>query len=464
MAPTTKTPKKDAVKPSASAGPSGMPKHSQPQEKPKPLDGKTVLRNNEVEESEKAAAKADAMVEKDGVPEDSKRERAMIAAVSESLENQHKKAAAAVPVGSGPSREFFNLEMEESPYGSQAGPHSPEASPGTPIYRGETGFGGYQPGGPLPGFKIQGLAQETVGQEPEMQEDEEDEEEKEVLWSPTVNRKRQGLKEWDLRHIGTLRRWGEMYVMADGPKNSISYRIHKSKDMAEYTNPEALDLMTYRYGDEFERNEKGKKSLKYKRYAREITGVAWYVDPDLLDKFPEEFPNEVDLLKPRKCSTDYPILYKEGNVVKYMKAVDCLIEVRYDIDGVKEKRWETRTTVRAYWGTEKADQGVYTAAIAQEDRFENWCLGKREGRDASATPGRQLTPARSKRLATVEIDRASREPTPVTAKTKAVHFDNNEEDAKVAKIRARYEKMYGKSFAQMSREEKREMMSVLEDE
>ena len=166
----------------------------------------------------------------------------------------------------------------------------------------------------------------------------------------------------------------------------------------------------------------------------------------------------------RERSTDYPIVYHEGDVVRYMKPVDCLIEVRYDIDGVKEKRWETRTTVRAYWGTGKADKGIYMAAIAQEDRFENWSSGKREGRDASATPGRQLTPARSERSATVEIDRASREPTPVTAKTKAVRFNKNEDDDKMAKTRAIYEKMYGKSFAQMSREERREMMSVLADE
>ena len=97
MAPTTNPQKKPAAKPSAStAGPSSMPKHSQPKEKTKTLDGKTVLRNAEEEEFEKA----NAMVEKDGVED--KKEKALINAL---VERENEKAAAPVPmVSSGPSR------------------------------------------------------------------------------------------------------------------------------------------------------------------------------------------------------------------------------------------------------------------------------------------------------------------------------------------------------------------------
>jgi hypothetical protein len=243
--------------------------------------------------------------------------------------------------------------------------------------------------------------------------------------------------------------------MADGPMNSVSYRIHKSQDMEAYDDPDAPNLQEGRIGEERDGNGK----IAYRKQAKGIRAVAWFVDPNLLDRFPEEFPREEDLLKPRRRASDFPILYKnleEGNEeIKRMKIVECLVQIEFLIDGTRYKTWETRSTAREIWGLEKADKGIYSAALDQEQRFRKWKEGKRPGKDQSATPGPGLSP-----------ERTTASPTP--AAEKKVHFDEPGTGDKAPKQsleewREDYCEMAGKPFLKMTPQEKNEMMQAWKD-
>jgi len=191
-------------------------------------------------------------------------------------------------------------------------------------------------------------------------------------------RKEAGLGLWDLRVEGTIQRWkSRKLVMADGPKNSTSYRI--CRKMLGFSDKGADNLMQERLGD---LKAEG-KFLYGNQHADAILGVAWFVDDEAMTKFPQDFPKEVDLVKPKNL---LPIIARpEGKAVIRMKVVDSVIKFRWLIDGAFHRSWESRQTLRRVWGVE-ADELIYKAAVYQEMKFEQWKSGTRAGRDLSATP------------------------------------------------------------------------------
>ena len=174
-------------------------------------------------------------------------------------------------------------------------------------------------------------------------EDEEDDEEDK--WSPSLSRKRAGLTKNDLRLEGKVKRWKQWkFVMADGPKNSTSYRLCKANDMEEFDDPAAKNLMESRLGEEKERNG---KTFKYgKSHAKTIQGVAWVVDESLMKSHPEDFPTPLDLLKPKKLLPLLTTTVNGEKITMKMKVVDCVVKIKWLIGEAYISTWESRQTVR----------------------------------------------------------------------------------------------------------------------
>jgi hypothetical protein len=242
--------------------------------------------------------------------------------------------------------------------------------------------------------------------------DDEDEE-GEDKWSPNLSRKLAGLGIWDLRLEGTVKRWKQRrFLMADGPKNSTSYRLCKSTDMEGFDDGAAPDLMLNRFGEE----KFGNKFTYGKAHAKAIQGVAWFVDRDVMARFPKDFPEEVDLVKPKNMLPAIATT-EQGQIIR-MKVVDCIVKIKWLIAGRYVSSWESRQTVRRIWGLERGDKGIYIAARHQEDLFQKWDRGDRPGRDQSPTPFRGFTPGRDTRE---ETPAPGGRETP-TSPTKRVHF------------------------------------------
>jgi hypothetical protein len=227
-------------------------------------------------------------------------------------------------------------------------------------------------------------------------DDEEDEDLNEFVPTWPATRESMGLKKYDLRMEGYIKfSRREVYLMAVGPRNSVTYRLAKAGDVTGFYDREKPDLRAGRYGEMMDPGNP--KKFRYRVEATGIKSVAWFADPNLLKAFPDEFPRDEDLLKPRRTSLDYPIISrdeKKGTVTR-MKAVECLVHILWKIDGKDCSSWETRTTARRIWGKEKGDKAIYETAQKREVMYAEWAVYKRNGRDVTASPFRDLTPLRT---------------------------------------------------------------------
>jgi hypothetical protein len=170
-------------------------------------------------------------------------------------------------------------------------------------------------------------------------------------------------------------------------------RQHERIGMQKYATPEG-DLK-FRYG---------------KEHAKAMLGVAWFVEDDLLRRFPDYFPRPVDLVKPKVNDDEFPVIktIMKGDKAQEirMSVVDCLVKIRWLIDGKAQSSWESRDTARrVFKGKKKADVGIYMAAMDQEELFEKWMKKPEAGRDRSATPWPLgLTPTPERDLQTPDRD------------------------------------------------------------
>jgi hypothetical protein len=132
-----------------------------------------------------------------------------------------------------------------------------------------------------------------------------------------------------------------------------------------------------------------------------IQGVAWFVDESILQRFPEYFPRPVDLVKPKVYYDDFPVIKQTAKGEIRMSVVDCLVKIKWLIDGEFKSSWESRDTTRQVFKGKKADNGIYRAAQEQEAKFEKWLKKPESGRDRFATPwALGLTPTPERDLQT----------------------------------------------------------------
>jgi hypothetical protein len=265
-------------------------------------------------------------------------------------------------------------------------------------------------------------------------------------WSPALDRKKAGFRKRDLRLEGSVKRWkAKKYVLAEGPKNSTRYSLLNSKDVPEFDDHTAPNLHDSRYGE-----LRAGKDYKYnKAHAKSIQGVAWHVDRQVMDTYKKDFPEEVDLLKPKKS---LPVIGETSKGVIRMAVVDCVIKIKWLIGGEFVSSWETRGTVRRIWGHDKGDLAIYEAAKNQEDKFWLWKTGKREGRSQSQTPFivRELTEER---------DARGKTPTP----DRKVQFQGSQQGTSKLSLKDWKEKYYDDKFLdpqELTPEEIREMKNA----
>lgn len=228
-------------------------------------------------------------------------------------------------------------------------------------------------------------------------------------WSDARFRKKYAKGPWGLRAEGMTQVGGLRYlVMANGPRHATTYRLCKEKgEMAGFNVPVLLDLEESSIGMrdvETEERVKGKKSKKSFRYgsadAIGIQGVAWYVNESILKDHPNYFPTAVDLLKPKSRPSDFPIAkYDKGGIPRgRVKIVDCVVKIRWRIEGKFVSTWESRETARRIFGGEpQGDNIIYNAAKIQEHYFDQWSQNVESDVESADTPwrsGLEPTPER----------------------------------------------------------------------
>jgi hypothetical protein len=173
----------------------------------------------------------------------------------------------------------------------------------------------------------------------------------------------------------------EQVIVQHGPFNSAIYRLEKSDDLEQPLNKlETPEFTDNRLGDK----KIGKRWLYTRRHFISIQGVALLEDG--LDDCVEE-------LRPKE----------DGESRRY-RSIQIL--VKWLIDGIYEKSWENRTTVRRLMGSKPAvgDEGIYIAAKHQEDRYKAFLGGRRLGTERSPTVAPELARMISRRSPTPAAD------------------------------------------------------------
>lgn len=208
--------------------------------------------------------------------------------------------------------------------------------------------------------------------EPSIEDDPED------LWSPEIARKKAGLAPDKFRVEGWKGGRARTIIAGRGPENASSFRFERESAAGVVVDLNKGDITLGRFGE----LKDNKKYVYGKQNYPIIQGVAWFTggieDPlSLLIPVP----------RPKPTAT--------GEVATKVPRVEMAIKLKWIIDGLKKKSWETRSTIRRLWGYETGDKYIYEAAQEQERRHEEWKKGERQSMARSPTPGvapRMLSP------------------------------------------------------------------------
>ncbi|RYP53364.1 hypothetical protein DL768_001609 [Monosporascus sp. mg162] len=148
------------------------------------------------------------------------------------------------------------------------------------------------------------------------------------------------------------------YINMYGKKSAAIYRLETFACPPEYKNKPPADQKVSNPKNRLGEVLDDDGDIKYKDWhLRHIIGVAWRGTGLRPTR------DDVDLINP--------------NLVNNWKDVHTYVLVIWKFDGVKEQRWETRSTVRRRWGTAKADMAIYIAALEAESRYIEAKTGKR---------------------------------------------------------------------------------------
>lgn len=173
----------------------------------------------------------------------------------------------------------------------------------------------------------------------------------------------------------------EEVIVRYGPLNSAIYRLEKSGDLAQPLDKKTTeDFTDNRLGDK----KIGKRWLYTRRHLISIQGVAFEENG---------FDDPLEELKPKY----------EDEKRRYRP---LQIKVKWLIDGLYHKSWETRTTVQRLMGSKKSigDKSIYVAALEQEERYKAFLNGGRAGAERSPTPSPVLARMIAERSPTPVVD------------------------------------------------------------
>jgi hypothetical protein len=133
-------------------------------------------------------------------------------------------------------------------------------------------------------------------------------------------------------------------------------------------------------------------------------------------------------------------------------------------------RWETRATIRNRYGKEKADKGIFQAAVACEKRYEEAQRGTRVGQDRTpsvgfdkwgSTPPRSMSPEEKDELP--EDGQSSPPPVTPVGKSKSSGLDKAR-DEWIAEYLSFLDLKGVDSFKDLPRSEKRECLAAWNEE
>lgn len=207
-------------------------------------------------------------------------------------------------------------------------------------------------------------APEPSAPQPSIEQDLED------LWSPEIARNKAGLAPDQFRMEGWKGGRAKTIIIGRGPENASSFRMERESAVGTVLEENRVpDITLGRFGE----MKYNKKFMYGKSNNPIIQGVAWFTggidDPlSLLVPVP----------KPKTLQT---------TVDSKKKRLELAIKIKWVIEGVKVKSWETRTTIRRLWGLDTGDQYIYEAAKEQERRYAEWQKGERPALARSPTPG-----------------------------------------------------------------------------
>ncbi|OBT64088.1 hypothetical protein VE03_06292 [Pseudogymnoascus sp. 23342-1-I1] len=204
---------------------------------------------------------------------------------------------------------------------------------------------------------------EDAGYQSEKSDEDDEDVDPEDLWSPTLARKRAGLRKDVFRIEGYRDGRPAKVITGRGPPNASSFRLENESDYAVDRKTD-IDITKNRKGDSKINGkwEFGKNNLPV------IQGVA--LPPN----------NSVQSVKPIP-----KVPYGEFQ----RRATPTAVRVKWYLgNNSYVKCWETRSTIRRIWGRVQGDIAIYEAAIFQEERYEQWQSGHRgnTGRSPSAQP------------------------------------------------------------------------------
>ena len=185
-------------------------------------------------------------------------------------------------------------------------------------------------------------------------------------WIPLSQRgKDRHVDNEDAKVIGWLDGYHRSYLIQYGPRNSAKYKIVPAKQFAtDYVAAydEEITCPDNRFGEQKIR----KKFVYGTEHVVDIYGVAW--------RYGRHVQDPVEMLNPD--NEDRPAQYPHTYLL-----------IQWEKDNQREKRWETRTTLRQRWGHTEADYEIYNAACQAQKRYEAFRDNRRAPFDRSPTPG-----------------------------------------------------------------------------
>ncbi|KAM0321480.1 hypothetical protein ACHAQA_010094 [Verticillium albo-atrum] len=229
---------------------------------------------------------------------------------------------------------------------------------------------------------------------------------------------------------------GTFYINRHGKKGASKYRLESLAESAEYEDrekneedPHKVTNSENRYGDKKLPNGKWKYT---KRHIIGIWGVAWecpvgcgddlnLINPDVVDKWPTTY-----------------------------------VLIMWDIDGQREKVWETRSSLRSRWTKKGADAAIYEAACEAEDRYTEAETGARPASSRSPSHGLAETATARFRAQSHKDENHDRK---VQFQVERGAQDIHDVASALEAFKMSYGELYGKPFQQMNVKEKSEMVS-----
>ncbi|MCJ1231946.1 hypothetical protein MMC12_008625 [Toensbergia leucococca] len=165
--------------------------------------------------------------------------------------------------------------------------------------------------------------------------------------------------------------WGVQVLVRYGPVNAAVWKLESQADAPDFNESlvPCISQSEKRLGE-----QKDPQTRKWRRTQKDVhslQAVAFHFNED--DAKNKDL-TRLDIMNPERYKTNEKLRYPSTYVrVKWTDG-------NYSV--------ETRTCVRRLWSKQKGsgDQAIYLTALKNQELYDQWKAGQRQGRDVSATP------------------------------------------------------------------------------